>query len=150
VRDVLGVILDPAEQRRAPGVLPGQSKEVEARRRRDAAPVHQAAVLVEHRRVDPRVVEAKAGRPYDNANVEFRPVIEAHRRSGAVDGSSVELNSVPATVKPEEAKLARQVIQTFEQPLYRSRTVFNRRAFIITAYEPSLDIFESDYRTRKK
>ncbi|HCP91957.1 MAG TPA: hypothetical protein DIT76_07940 [Spartobacteria bacterium] len=26
----------------------------------------------------------------------------------------------------------------------------NRRAFIITAYEPSLDIFESDYRTRKK
>ena len=26
----------------------------------------------------------------------------------------------------------------------------NRRAFIITAYEPSLDIFESDYRTKKK
>ena len=28
-----------------------------------------------------------------------------------------ELRSVPATVKPEEMKLARQVIQTFEQPL---------------------------------
>jgi DNA end-binding protein Ku len=28
-----------------------------------------------------------------------------------------ELNSVPTTVKPEEMKLARQVIQTFEQPL---------------------------------
>src|SRR4029078_11763891 len=28
-----------------------------------------------------------------------------------------ELNSVPATVKPEEMKLARQVIETFEQPL---------------------------------
>jgi len=28
-----------------------------------------------------------------------------------------ELNAVPATVKPEEMKLARQVIQTFEQPL---------------------------------
>ena len=26
----------------------------------------------------------------------------------------------------------------------------DRRVFIITAYEPSLDIFESDYRTRKK
>ena len=26
----------------------------------------------------------------------------------------------------------------------------NRRTFIITAYEPSLDVFESDYRTRKK
>jgi len=28
-----------------------------------------------------------------------------------------ELRSVPETVKPEEMKLARQVIQTFEQPL---------------------------------
>jgi Domain of unknown function (DUF4258) len=26
----------------------------------------------------------------------------------------------------------------------------NRQAFVITAYEPSLDVFESDYRTRKK
>jgi hypothetical protein len=26
----------------------------------------------------------------------------------------------------------------------------NRKAFIITAYEPSLDVFESDHRTRKK
>jgi hypothetical protein len=26
----------------------------------------------------------------------------------------------------------------------------NKEVFIITAYEPSLDIFESDYRTRKK
>jgi hypothetical protein len=26
----------------------------------------------------------------------------------------------------------------------------NRRVFIITAYEPSLDIFESDYRTKRK
>jgi hypothetical protein len=25
-----------------------------------------------------------------------------------------------------------------------------RRAYIITAYEPSLEIFESDYRTRRK
>jgi DNA end-binding protein Ku len=28
-----------------------------------------------------------------------------------------ELNAVPAKVKPEEIKLARQVIETFEQPL---------------------------------
>jgi DNA end-binding protein Ku len=28
-----------------------------------------------------------------------------------------ELNSVPAKVKPEEMRLARQVIETFEQPL---------------------------------
>ena len=26
----------------------------------------------------------------------------------------------------------------------------NKEAFIITAYEPSLDVFEPDYRTRKK
>jgi hypothetical protein len=25
-----------------------------------------------------------------------------------------------------------------------------KEAFVITAYEPSLDVFESDYRTRKK
>jgi len=26
----------------------------------------------------------------------------------------------------------------------------SRRAFIITAYEPSLDVFEPDYRTKRK
>ena len=26
----------------------------------------------------------------------------------------------------------------------------NRQAFVITAYEPSLEVFESDYRTKKK
>jgi len=26
----------------------------------------------------------------------------------------------------------------------------NREAFVITAYEPSLEVFESDYRTKKK
>ena len=26
----------------------------------------------------------------------------------------------------------------------------NKQAFVITAYEPSLDVFESDYRTRRK
>jgi hypothetical protein len=26
----------------------------------------------------------------------------------------------------------------------------NRQAFVITAYEPSLDIFEADYRTKRK
>jgi len=26
----------------------------------------------------------------------------------------------------------------------------SKQAFVITAYEPSLDVFESDYRTRKK
>jgi hypothetical protein len=26
----------------------------------------------------------------------------------------------------------------------------NRQAFVIIAYEPSLDVFEADYRTRKK
>jgi hypothetical protein len=26
----------------------------------------------------------------------------------------------------------------------------NRKAFVITAYEPSLEIFEADYRTKRK
>ena len=61
--DVLGVVLDPAEQSRASGVLPGQAEEVEAGRLRHAAPVHDAAVLVEHRDVDPRVVDAESRWP---------------------------------------------------------------------------------------
>jgi len=28
--------------------------------------------------------------------------------------------------------------------------ILTKQAFVITAYEPSLDVFESDYRTRKK
>ena len=47
--DVLGVVLDPAEQRRAAGVLPGHPEEVQAWAGGHAALVHEAAVGVEDR-----------------------------------------------------------------------------------------------------
>ena len=41
--DVPGIVRDPAEQRRAPGVLPGEPQEVEPGRLRDATTVHDPA-----------------------------------------------------------------------------------------------------------
>src|SRR3954447_15083698 len=94
--EVIGVVLDEAEQRRAPGVLPGQPEEVDPRRAGHAALVYDAAAFVEHRHVDPGVVAAEAGRPDDTPNVELAGVAESHRRAGGVDRPAVELDSLAA------------------------------------------------------
>jgi DNA end-binding protein Ku len=61
------------------------------------------------------------GREYLVAVRPFERGIVMHTLHHAAEMRGIdaveELDSVPATVKPEEAKLARQVIQTFEQPL---------------------------------
>jgi DNA end-binding protein Ku len=61
------------------------------------------------------------GREYLVAVRPFERGIVMHTLHHAAEMRGIdtvdELNSVPQTVKPEEAKLARQVIQTFEQPL---------------------------------
>jgi DNA end-binding protein Ku len=61
------------------------------------------------------------GREYLVAVRPFQRGIVMHTLHHAAEMRGIdsvdELNSVPATVKPEEMKLARQVIQTFEQPL---------------------------------
>ena len=61
------------------------------------------------------------GREYLVAVRPFERGIVMHTLHHAAEMRGIdaveELNSVPAQVKPEEAKLARQVIQTFEQPL---------------------------------
>ena len=61
------------------------------------------------------------GREYLVAVRPFERGIVMHTLHHAAEMRGIdsvdELNSVPETVKPEEAKLARQVIQTFEQPL---------------------------------
>src|SRR3954466_11169127 len=75
--EVIGVVLDEAEQRRAPGVLPGQPEEVEPRRAGHAALVYDAAAFVEDRDVNPRVVAAEAGRPDHAPNVELAAVAES-------------------------------------------------------------------------
>ena len=61
------------------------------------------------------------GREYLVAVRPFQRGIVMHTLHHAAEMRGIdsvdELNSVPTTVKPEEMKLARQVIQTFEQPL---------------------------------
>jgi DNA end-binding protein Ku len=61
------------------------------------------------------------GREYLVAVRPFERGIVMHTLHHAAEMRGIdsvdELSSVPATVKPEEMKLARQVIQTFEQPL---------------------------------
>ena len=61
------------------------------------------------------------GREYLVAVRPFQKGIVMHTLHHAAEMRGIdavdELQSVPATVKPEEMKLARQVIQTFEQPL---------------------------------
>jgi DNA end-binding protein Ku len=61
------------------------------------------------------------GREYLVAVRPFERGIVMHTLHHAAEMRGIEsveeLNSVPASVKPEEMKLARQVIQTFEQPL---------------------------------
>ena len=61
------------------------------------------------------------GREYLVAVRAFERGIVMHTLHHAAEMRGIdsvdELNSVPASVKPEEMKLARQVIQTFEQPL---------------------------------
>jgi len=62
------------------------------------------------------------GREYLVAVRPFERGIVMHTLHHAAEMRGIdsfdELNAVPASVKPEEMKLARQVIQTFEQPLY--------------------------------
>jgi DNA end-binding protein Ku len=61
------------------------------------------------------------GREYLVAVRPFQRGIVMHTLHHAAEMRGIdsvdELQSVPSTVKPEEMKLARQVIQTFEQPL---------------------------------
>jgi DNA end-binding protein Ku len=61
------------------------------------------------------------GREYLVAVRPFQRGIVMHTLHHAAEMRGIdavdELNAVPTTVKPEEMKLARQVIQTFEQPL---------------------------------
>src|SRR3954451_14036107 len=91
---VLGVVLDEAEQGRASGVLPGQADEVQAGRFGDAALVYHRALRVEHRHIDPGVVEPESGGPDGALHVELGVIAERDRRAGGVEGSLMELDAV--------------------------------------------------------
>src|SRR3954453_21432622 len=93
---VLGVVLDEAEQGRAPGVLPGQADEVQAGRFGDAALVHDRALGIEYRHVDPGVIEPEPGGPDYALNVELAVLAESHRCVLGVESPLVEVDSAAA------------------------------------------------------
>src|SRR5215217_8471285 len=94
--DELSIVLDPADQRRAPRVLPGQAKVVEAGRVRHPATVAQAAIGVENGKVDPGVVGPVPRRPDDGVDLYLASVLEAHCPAVGVDNARFQLDAVAA------------------------------------------------------
>src|SRR5215207_7565699 len=92
--DVLGVILDPAQKRRAARVLPGQPEEVEPGRLSDTALVDDAAGVIEDRGVDPGMVDSEPGGPHDGGDVDLGLIFEPDGRAVGAQRPSVKLDAV--------------------------------------------------------
>ena len=74
--EVRSVVVNETEQRRATGVLPRQSEEVQPGDPGDAALVNHLAVADHARDADPGVVGAEAGSPDDDAGLQRGSVPE--------------------------------------------------------------------------
>jgi hypothetical protein len=72
--EVLGVVLDPSEQRGAARVEPRQADEVQAFRGGDSAMVDDLAVGVEDRRVDPNPARPLSSMPLRLARRLLEPI----------------------------------------------------------------------------
>src|SRR5439155_7653364 len=101
VDDELGVVADPADQRRAARVLQVHAEEVQPGRIADAAPMAGRAALVEDWNLDPRVVGPEARRPHDRLHVEGSPVGESDGPAACRDGARQELDAVAARELPQ-------------------------------------------------
>src|SRR6266852_4092945 len=99
--DVGGVVPDPADQRRAAGVLVLHAEEEQARGAGYAAPVDWRAVGVQDRNMDPRVVGAEARRPDDRFDVELGSVLEADCSLVRVDGAAAQVDAVAPLELPQ-------------------------------------------------
>src|SRR3954453_3668593 len=93
LRDELGVVFHPADERGAARVLPGKAEEVEAGNVGDPPAVDQLAVAICDRKVDPGVVEPVTGRPDGRGDIEGRAVLEDHRSPGSAYGAPVHGHS---------------------------------------------------------
>src|SRR5215210_1874744 len=96
VREELGVVFDPAEERRAARVLPRQTEEVEAGDVGDAAAVAKAAVAIKHRKVDPRVIGPIPRRPDQGLELLLAAVGECDRSPRGGDDPRPEGDAVVA------------------------------------------------------
>ena len=82
------------------GVLPGQTKEVEAGHVGDASAVSEAPVRVENGEVDPGVIGPVPGCPDDCVDLQLAPVLEAHGPALSVDSAGFQLHAVPSPELP--------------------------------------------------
>src|SRR5829696_4103396 len=114
--DVAGVFLDPPEERRAPGVLPLQTEEVQAGRGRDAAAVPRPPALLEDRDVDPGVVDPVARSPHDGVDRQAHAVAERHLGAGRGDGARMQAHPAAAEAARGRADQRLAVLQPRPEP----------------------------------
>ena len=94
--DELGVLLHPADQRRAARVLPGEAEKTEARDVGYSAAMTQASAGVEDRKVDPGVVRPVPGRPDDGVDLDLTAVLETDRAPGGSNRARLQFDAVAA------------------------------------------------------
>src|SRR4029453_9143559 len=90
------IVLHPADQRRAACPLPGEAEEVETGNVRDSATVSQASVLIDDRKIDPRIVGPVARGPDDRVDLDFVSVVGADRAPGDGRSARFQFYAIPA------------------------------------------------------
>ena len=143
--DELGIVLDPADQRRAPGVLPGQTKEVEAGGVGDASTVSEPPVRVEDGEVDPGVIGPVPGCPDDGVDLQLAPVLEAHGPALDADNAGFQLHAVPSPELPRA-----RADQRVSSPQLPTEPRFDRRVEETAVRQPPEEISaEQSLRERR-
>ena len=102
-RDELRIIPHPSDQCRTARVLPCETKEVEAWDLGNAASVADRAVLLEDRQVDPGVIRAVSGRPYNGVNEERFPGGYKKERAPIAGTLSRRQQENAAAIRSEQA-----------------------------------------------
>src|SRR5919106_3028540 len=118
LREERSIVLDPADQRRAACPLPGEAEEKETWYVGQSATVSQAPVLIDDRKVDPRIVGAVAGGPDDRVDLDLVSVVGADRAPS--DGRGARFQFYAITARYLAGARADQRVPVF-QPLSEAR-----------------------------
>src|SRR5947209_110705 len=100
IGDVGGVVPDPADQRRASGVLPRQAEEVQAWGVGHSAAMNDTLPVVEDRRLDPRVIVPEAGGPDHDAHIQIVSVAETNHAPGTSNRPRMQPDPMALTQGP--------------------------------------------------
>src|SRR5438067_2540188 len=114
--DELGVLLDPAKERRTARVLPGETEEVETPDIGHASPVTEAAAWICNGKLDPGVIGLVSGRPDDGVDLELAAVGEANRPTRGGDRPRLQFDAVPLQLARARADQRVAVAQPAPQP----------------------------------